>query len=69
MYAGHLKSYPTLGAGLDAIEAFLVKAEAHGRDTIESFRGWYCYSASEPGHVCRNWEAVVLRTKAELESL
>lgn len=69
MYAGHLKTYSTAGDGLNAIEAFLAKAESNGRDTIEEFRGWYCVNQAYPGNVCPNWEAVVLKTKLYVESL
>lgn len=63
MSRGSLISYPTLGEGLAAIEVFLAKAEANGRTTIESFRGWYCASA------CTNWESTVIKTKLKVEGL
>jgi hypothetical protein len=67
---GGLQFYATAQEGLDAIHGFLERAETvRGRPTIESFRGWYCYSSSEPGHVCSNWEPVVLRIRAEVEAL
>jgi len=67
---GGLQFYATAEEGIAAIHSFLQRAETlRGRPTIESFRGWYCYSASDPEHICRNWEPVVLRVKAELESL
>jgi hypothetical protein len=69
MASGHLKSYDSLDSGIMAIEAFLAKAESNGRDTVESFRGWYCYQADTADHVCWNWEDVVIRIKNELESL
>lgn len=69
MSSGHLIQFASLADWVDAEDRFLARAEANGRTTIESFRGWYCYSASEPGHVCSNWESVVLRTKAAVESL
>lgn len=69
MCSGRICRYDSLAAGIDAIDRFLERAEAKGRTTIESFRSWYCYSDSEPGHVCRNWESVVLRTKAAVEAL
>lgn len=69
MASGHLKSYPSLDSGILAIEAFLAKAESNGRDTVESFRGWYCYDAASADHICWNWESTVLSTKAQLEAL
>lgn len=69
MKNGHIIRFQNLSEGLDAIEQFLANAENRGRTTIESFRGWYCYSASEPNHICKNWEEVVIKTKNEVESL
>lgn len=69
MANGHLKSYPTLRDGIDAIEAFLAQAEDHGRNTIESFAGWYCVDTNQPHNVCPNWQPTVLRIKTQLESL
>lgn len=69
MANGHLKSYSTLGDGIAAIETFLAQAEDYGRNTIESFAGWYCQDATQPGRVCPNWQPTVLRIKAEVESL
>jgi hypothetical protein len=60
---GSLIRYGTLEEGIGAIDSFLTKAEANGRTTIESFRGWYC--ASE----CVNWESTVINTKTQIESL
>jgi hypothetical protein len=69
MCSGSICSYPSLEAGIAAIDAFLRKAESNGRDTIEEFRGWYCVNDKYPGKICPNWESVVLRTKSQLESL
>lgn len=69
MYGGHLKTYSTAGDGLNAIEAFIAKAESNGRTTIESFAGWYCVDTSQPHNVCPNWQPTVLRIKAQLEAL
>lgn len=55
--------YPDLLAGIDAIDRFLERAEARGRTTIESFRGWYCASA------CTTWEPTVIKVKLLVENL
>jgi len=62
MSKGKIIRYPTMEAGIEAISAFLAKAEAK-HPTIESMRGWYCASA------CTNWEPTVIRIKNEVESL
>jgi hypothetical protein len=66
---GGLQFFATADEGIAAIDAFLARAESRGRTTIESFRAWYCYSATGPEHICRNWEPVVLQVKAEVEAL
>lgn len=55
--------YNSYEEGIDAIIAFLSKAEAKGRTTIESFRGWYCQSA------CTTWYPTVIKIKTELENI
>ena len=63
MSHGRLLRFDSLADGIAAEDAFLRKAESNGHDTIESLNGWYVVPASA------NWLNVVLRTKAELESL
>ncbi len=54
--------YPSIPAGLEAINAFLAKAETK-HPTIESLNGWY----NQPGSA--NWLNTVVSTKLKLESL
>lgn len=61
--SGVLCRYADLPTGIDAINRFLERAEARGRTTIESFRGWYCASA------CTTWEPTVIKVKLLVENL
>lgn len=66
---GGLQFFATAEEGIAAIDAYLARRESQGRTTIESFRGFYCVNRNYPGNVCPNWESVVLKVKAEVESL
>jgi hypothetical protein len=63
MCSGHICSYPSLEAGIAAIDAFLSKAESSGRDTVEKLNCWYVQPCST------NWLNTVSRTKNQLEAL
>lgn len=59
---GGLRYFATAEEGIAAIDIWLASHEAK-HPTIESLNGYYVYPASQ------NWLNVVLKTKAELESL
>lgn len=60
---GVLCRYTTLEDGIKAIDAFLTKAEAKGKDTIEELNCWYVVPCSQ------NWLNTVLKIKTQLEAL
>ena len=63
MSNGKIIRFPTLEAGIQAINDFLAKAEIKGRTTIEKLNCWYVQPCSQ------TWLKTVLRTKDLLESL
>lgn len=78
MCSGHLCSYPSLAAGITAINDYLANRDAQGLDTVEKFRtqkigdkyrAIYCYEANSADHICWGWERTVIRVKTELENL
>lgn len=60
---GYPCKYSDLHAGIEAIDAFLAKAEASGHGTVESLNGYYVQPASS------SWLQTVLKIKFELENL
>jgi hypothetical protein len=63
MSRGHLIPFNTLADWISAENAFLEKAYAEGKTTIESLNGWYVVPASN------EWLNTVIQTKQTLENL
>lgn len=79
MCSGRLCRYDSLLSGIAAIDAYLVRRNDQGLDTVEKFRtqnlgngkfrAIYCYEANSPDHICWGWERTVIKTLNVLHSL